>query len=609
MIQILRKIWHLLDTKERYAFISTLSLLLIASLVESFSVFIIYPFMQLMIKQDHLNNNDIISRINDLFNINLYEISFMSLGIALVIFSFLSYGIILLSKWIQYKYVWMSIYSFHLKTLNRYLSNSYEFFLTRDMSELSKNLLTEVQVFVGGLLSPFMELISKIFTVLLVLTSLMIINPQITAMSILLVGGVYVVISMAFQKKVIRLGATRLSSHETLYKGAMQIFGSIKELKSRNMEEVFIPLVKTPSKIYAKTNLRVQFLTIAPRYVLELVVIITFVIYMIISTSTSDGLMQKMPLMSLFAFAAIKILPYIQSIYASRTKVKYNAISLDKLGGDLQKYSANKDIKNIINADGAQNNNREIKFENILAMEGVSYIYPKSDAVTLQNISIAIKSNSFVGIIGETGSGKTTVLDILMGLLIPSSGHLVIDGKRIDKHSLNSLRNIISYIPQETFIFDDTLYNNITMKINSKHVNENEDIKYINAIEISQLKKYKEGKTKGFKLGERGSRLSGGEKQRIGIARALYGDRQIIILDESTSALDSFTEKKILDRLSDMKNLTTICITHKVSLLDKCDYLYVIKNGSIYEKGTFDELKVNSKFVKQIYRRENEKNI
>jgi ABC-type multidrug transport system fused ATPase/permease subunit len=301
---------------------------------------------------------------------------------------------------------------------------------------------------------------------------------------------------------------------------------------------------------------------------------------------------SALPILSLYVFAGYRLMPAMQQIYYSSTQLTFVIPAIDKLTSDI------KNLKplNINHDKGVVSLNKEIILKNIF------YEYPNASRTTLKNINLSISSKSIVGFVGETGSGKTTAVDIILGLLEPQKGTLEIDGKVITKKNSRSWQRSIGYVPQHIYLSDDTIAANIAFGVHSQDINmvaveKAAKIANLHNFLVDELpKKYE------TIIGARGIRLSGGQRQRIGIARALYHNPSVLILDEATSALDSQTEKMVMDSINKIsEDVTIIIIAHRLTTIKKCDKIFLLEKGLIKNEGTFEELmNINENFRKNV---------
>ena len=382
--------------------------------------------------------------------------------------------------------------------------------------------------------------------------------------------------------------ASYLKSNELRFKSVSEAFGASKEVKIGGLEKKYIQKFSDPAQIYAKTQASSQAINLIPRFFLEAMAfggILLIILYMM---AQSGNFNNSLPIISLYVFAGYRLMPAVQQIYVSFARLTFISPSLDKLYNDIKNLS----IPNIDKDQGT------LLIKNDVILKNIFYNYPNSSRTVLKNISLKISAKSSVGLVGTTGSGKTTTVDIILGLLEAQKGTLEVDGKIIDKQNCRSWQRSIGYVPQHIYLSDDTVAANIAfgvepIDISLDAVEKASKIANLHEFVVNELdNKYQ------TTIGERGIRLSGGQRQRIGIARALYHNPQVLILDEATSALDNKTEKAVMDAVNNLsKDITIILIAHRLSTVKKCDKIILLENGEIKNQGKFEELiKVNENF-------------
>ena len=297
--------------------------------------------------------------------------------------------------------------------------------------------------------------------------------------------------------------------------------------------------------------------------------------------SKSGNFADALPLIALYAFAGYRLMPALQQIYSSFTKLTFASASLDMLTKDFldnKTYIKNK-------------NQSSVTFNKVISLKNIHYNYPNAQRTALQDINLNIAAKSVVGLVGATGSGKTTTVDIILGLLEAQKGTLEIDGQVINANNIKSWQSSIGYVPQHIYLSDDTVESNIAFGVNSEDINKKNVEKVSKIANLHDFVMNELPLQYNTTIGERGVRLSGGQRQRIGIARALYHNPQVLILDEATSALDNLTEKKVMDTVNSLsKNITIILIAHRLNTVKSCDVIFKLEKGEIKEQGTFDEL-------------------
>jgi len=314
------------------------------------------------------------------------------------------------------------------------------------------------------------------------------------------------------------------------------------------------------------------------------------ILYIISQTGSFNN---ALPILSLYVFASYRLIPSLQQIYSCLTQLTFAGPSLNKLYDDL------KNLEQFNNYDSDQ---VSLAFNDKIILKNIHYTYPNSSRTALKNINLTIPAKSIVGFVGTTGGGKTTTIDIILGLLEPQKGTLEVDGIVIKKHNSRSWQQIIGYVPQNIYLSDNTIASNIAFglkpdEINQTLVEKAAKIANLHDFIIDELpKKYQ------TKVGERGVRLSGGQCQRIGIARALYHNPKVLVLDEATSALDNQTEIEVMSAINNLsENMTTILIAHRLRTVKNCDKIFLLEKGKIKDEGTFEELiNINESFSKNV---------
>jgi len=354
------------------------------------------------------------------------------------------------------------------------------------------------------------------------------------------------------------------------------------------LEQTYVSRFSNPAKIYAITQVYFKVLSQLPRFFLEAIAFGGILLSILYLMSRSGSFNTILPIISLYVFAGYRLLPAIQQVYASFTRLAFVGPSLDKLHEDisnLNSYKPNQD-------EAVLTLNKKITLNNI------DYNYPNSSRIVLKNINLSIDAKSTVGIVGATGSGKTTTVDIILGLLDPKRGNLKIDEKIITKQNSKSWQRSIGYVPQEIYLSDDTIAANIAFGINDKIINQEAVERVAKIANLHQFVIDELPKQYQTTIGERGVRLSGGQRQRIGIARALYHNPKLLILDEATSSLDNQTERAVMDAVNNLSNnITIIIIAHRLSTVMKCDKIFLLEKGELKNQGSFEELmNINENF-------------
>ena len=458
------------------------------------------------------------------------------------------------------------------KLMSKYLSQPYLFFIDKNTSSFLRNLQSEIgnsTNYISAVLILFREVTVVIFLLILLLyksTETMIIVLSIFGLLTLIIYNV-------FKNKTSRISQKSLELRERILKIVSEFISSIKDVKIFKAENYVLNNFTQTQKELAKNDFYIKNLYAFPRLLLEVVTIGTILIFCIffISSSSFD---EILPNLTLLIILLVRFMPAFSSINQSLSRLRVLKVSIELINAELNsnpKEKLKKKEQELIKIS---------KFENSINFENVSFQYPKTEKLILDNISLNIKEGDFIGIIGQSGSGKTTLINLLSGLLTPTKGNIFIDKKDIKDHSIN---DIIGYVPQDIFLLDETIKKNIAFGTEDENINQKN---VLEAVKIANLQKFLDTNSLGVEasVGNLGAKLSGGQKQRIGIARALYKNVPLLILDESTSSLDVNTENLFIDEIKNIKKrLTIIFVSHRMTALKYCDKIYKLEDGKIME--------------------------
>jgi ABC-type multidrug transport system fused ATPase/permease subunit len=451
-----------------------------------------------------------------------------------------------------------------------YLERSYEFFLNKNSSELIRNIndIANFCVLLRAVLMFLTEL-----TILIGISLLLIIyEPTGSIVVLFSIGLIGILFSNKIKKKAEFWGTERRNAEGYKMSVMQESFRLIKEIKISNLNKYFITKFISSNNLAAVNHFKHEFVLSLPRYWFELIAIFGFTILIIVLTYTTDSTTNIIATIGLFAAATFRLLPSIIKMINYIQQVHFSLPVLNNLS---EEFNLEKKVKN-----NQEKFDTKFIIKKELILKNISFKYQNSNNNVLDNINLKIKTGSIIGIKGPSGVGKTTLVNIILGLLKPTSGEVLVDGIDINKN-LESWQKNIGYVPQNIVLTDDTLKNNIALGIDEKQIDKN---RINNCIKESQLENFISNVEKGIDtdVGELGSKLSGGQKQRIGIARSIYNDPQVLILDEFTSALDNQTEEKIISEISNYgKTRTVIIVSHKLSTLSKCNNIYELTKENL----------------------------
>jgi len=582
--QTIKKVLFILSPSERKSALFLLIMIIIMALLEMVGVASILPFMTVLTNPSLIETNFILNRmfqVSHIFGVEDSKQFVLALGIMVFIFLIISLTFKALTTYMQIRFIQMCNFSISKRMVEGYLNHEYSWFLSRHSAELGKGILSEVSQVNANGIGPLLELMAKGIVTIALVILLVIADPKLALIVGLALGGSYLLFFYIVKNYLNHIGEDSLKYNELRYKSVSEAFGAVKEIKVGGLEKFYVKAFSNAAQIHARMQAIASIIAQLPRFILEAVAfggILLLIFYIIAQTGSLN---DAIPIISLYVFAGYRLMPALQQIYASFTKVTFVGPSLDKLHSDI------KNLKKF-NEDQDQG---IIPFNKKITLNNIKYHYPNSSRIALRDISLSIPAKSMVGLVGSTGSGKTTIADIILGLLEPQKGTLEVDGQIISKYNVRSWQRSIGYVPQHIYLSDDTIAANIAFGIEYKKVNIDAIEKAAKIANLHQFVIDELPKQYQTKIGERGVRLSGGQRQRIGIARALYHNPKVLILDEATSALDNQTEKAVMDSINNIgKNITIILIAHRLDTIKKCDIIFELNKGQLIGKRKFDEL-------------------
>lgn len=479
--------------------------------------------------------------------------------------------------------------------LNCYANQPYIFHLKHNSSELVKRLQSDVNMFMSGVLAPFLEILARSINVLLLLILLLVINPVICILVTVVFSLLLSLSFVIFRRPVVRGNLERKHLISERFLSAHQLLGGIKTAIVHHAQDYFTRrFVESWRKIAAHDSF-VAIASSGPRYTIEAVAFSSIVLLVLLIQSKGQSLQEILPSLVFFVIASYRMLPALQSIYGQITKIQSQTFALDTLYEDFQLFGQRPLPQKVIGKLASLEFNQQIAFDN------VTYRYPESDKLSLQNISFTIEKGSKIGVVGASGAGKSTLVDLLIGLLEPTLGDIYIDDQVLSPDKIVSWQKLVGYVSQDIFLLDDTIRSNIAFGIQPQNIIE---AQVFVAAQVAQIHDYiMNDLPEGYNTlcGERGTRLSGGQRQRIALARALYHQPSVLIFDEATSALDNQTERNLVAAIDSLPDhFTIITVAHRLSTVKKCDRILVFDQGRLLDSGTYEDLLDHSLTFKQL---------
>ena len=552
-------------------------------ILEVVGVATILPFMQLIAEPNAIERSSLLSAVYEFFGFEGHRQMLIYFGVGIVIFIAFTNLFSVYAIWLQYKYSWDVAHNLAVRLLRTYLAKPYSYYLQKNSAELKTYVISEVGSLTGGVIIPIIELISRSFASLVIFVLLLWVDVKISLIMFGGLGGAYLLIYLFRQNYLKRIGQYRIEMNLLRYKSLNELLSGIKTIMVYGKQNFFYDRYFRASREFCNVQPQYNLILAAPRYALEFLAfgsILSITIYLYIS---SGNIQSALPRLSLYAVAGYRLLPALQKAFAAAAKMRHNSPVFHKLYDDLVFSLHQKELD--------QEQPQDLPFAEQIDLDRVEFLYENTDQAVIQGLEVTIKKGQTVAFIGSTGSGKTTLVDLIVGLLHPVKGSIKIDDQDLDLSTIKAWQQNISYVPQEVFLFDDSVLQNITLGAKPKEVDQALLKKATQMADIHDF--IQNDLPQGFdtEIGEKGVRLSGGQRQRLGLARALYSQPAVLVLDEATSALDSITERGIIQSLQSLPaNLTTIVIAHRLSTVRHADCIYILNQGRIVAQGNYQEL-------------------
>jgi ABC-type multidrug transport system fused ATPase/permease subunit len=458
-----------------------------------------------------------------------------------------------------------------VRLLRRIASQPYGYFLHRNSGDLLKKVMGDVMNYINGVLLPLLDGVACALTAALLLITLFVVQPVIALVTAGALGAFYAIVFGVLARKRREANAGFRTAWRGSFREAQQMLGGIKPIKVHGAKEHFLTRFAGHSVIVAKMSARVPIITNSARYFVEPLAFGGLVLAVVILSARGHDLSDILPNLGVMAVAGYRLLPNLQLLYAQASQIASTRYSLDEV---FEEFVAAERDERSVSARTPAEKPRPIEWRSAITLDEVSFVYPYADRPVLDRFSATIQKNESIGFIGPTGSGKSTLIDLLLGLHEPTSGRVIIDGQPLTPELIPSWQATIGYVPQEIFLIDDTVARNIALGVSDRDV----DYKRLQEVcAMAQILDFIETELRdGFQttVGERGIRLSGGQRQRLGLARALYHRPSLLLLDEATSALDTATEAKLIEALRNLSGkLTIVTVAHRRSSLTACERL------------------------------------
>jgi ABC-type multidrug transport system fused ATPase/permease subunit len=536
----------------------------------------IFPFLAIAADPDRIRHSQFGLRFLALLPPLENRELLITAGVIAIAALLLSNAVNLLSEYARTRYANSFGHWLRVRLLRRMASQPYGYFLQRNSGDLLRKVMSDVMGYVGGVLLPLLDGIARALTAALLLATLFLVQPMIALATAVGLGAFYVIVFRLLARKRQEANEGFRTAFSGSYRDAQQMLGGIKPIKVHRAEEHFLSRFADHSAVVAQMSARVPIVANSTRYLVEPLAFGGLVLAVLVLAARGRDFSDILPNLGVMAVAGYRLVPALQLLYSQVTQVASMRYSLDEVFEEF--VAAERDGKSS-NVEFSAEKSRPIEWHDAITLDTVSFVYPGTDRRVLDRFSFTIQKNKFIGFIGPTGSGKSTLIDLLLGLHRPTSGRVLIDGHPLNPELIPSWQATIGYVPQDIFLIDDTIARNIALGVPD---NEIDHARLREVCAMAQILDFIETELRdGFQTtaGERGVRLSGGERQRLGLARALYHGPSLLLLDEATSALDTATEAKLIEALRNLSGkLTIVAVAHRLSTVAGCDKRIDLEN-------------------------------
>jgi len=590
IFRVITEIFSLLTPDQRKKFYKLQAMVVLMVFAEISGIVAFVPFMALIGDVNILQGSGKLAELYELSGIkDPYEFVFW-VGVVVI-------GVLAVGALISAMTVWnMSLYSAKVgmeigeQLYEYYMHQPWLFHSSSNSSQLTKQVAQEAGRVSNQIISPLLQMNAKLLLIIFLTTAICLYNPFIAISGIIVLAIAYFVLYKSVKSKLDSNGETLSQGTAERYRLMAEGFGGIKDTLLLGRQTFYTNRFKVLGNKLAYCLGANRSIAQIPRYIMELIALGSIIFLVLYLIKTYDGnLGEILPVLAVYALAGYKLLPAAQQVYSSVATIKGGMAAFDSIKADLRSGQASH--QEAERSSIHPTNNRNMPFKNNITLENICFTYPGKEYATLKQINMVIPINKVIGLVGASGSGKSTTVDLLLGLIQPQEGRILIDDVPLQKDNKRDWQNTIGFVPQDIFLSDRSIAENIALGFSREDIDVEQVTRSIKLAHLDELiDQFPDGLD--TRIGENGVQLSGGQRQRIGIARSLYHDAEVLIFDEATSALDGITEKLIMDAIHDFSgNKTIVMIAHRLQTVKKCDIIFLFDKGNIIDQGTYGELK------------------
>lgn len=589
---LLSKLLYFFNRRDKIQAIGLLFMMLLGASFDALGVGLVMPFISIINNPGIVHSQKYLRRLYELGGFQSERDFLIGCGAGLLAVYLIKNAYLALLFYTQYRFLFAKNVALARRLLAAYLYSPYSYHLQRNSAQLLRNISSEIQWVFDQVMVPLALVCIESMVVVVIVTVMIIAEPVAALGAISVLGGASVLLYSAVRRRTGNLGKEKQQAYGQMIQWINQGLGGVKEAKVLGREEFFVDAYHSSALRYSRAHRFFKTTQELPRLCTESLAIGGLLFVVVLMLRRGQDMQSVMPVLALFAMAALRLMPSANRIMTSLTAIRYYTPSVNVIYEDL------KALERVDGEEAQKRRAREasvpMDLSSAIELKDLCFQYPGTDEAALRGISVTIPKGHSVAFVGSSGAGKSTLIDVMLGLLPPTSGQVLIDGLDIHQGHVAAWQRKIGYIPQPIYLSDDTIRRNIAFGLRDAEINEDT---LREALQAAQLEDFIGTLPEGLEtiVGERGVRLSGGQRQRIGIARALYHNPEVLVMDEATSALDNETESEITKAIAQFsRQKTVIIIAHRLTTVQHCDTLFVMKHGQIIESGTYAELLANS---------------
>jgi ABC-type multidrug transport system fused ATPase/permease subunit len=575
---LIRRVLFLARPYGRCKLIAVFSSSLAQALFQVIGITSIFPFLAIAAEPERIRRSHFGTQFLNLFPPMENRQLLLVAGIIAIVALFLSNAVNLLSEYARTRYAQNFAHWLRVRLLRRMASQPYTYFLERNSGDLLKKVMGDVTNYASGVLLPLLDTVARALTAVLLLATLFLVQPVIAISAAVILGGFYAVTFQLLTRKRREVDENLKTHVAGSYREAHQMLAGIKPIKVHRAEEHFLARFANPSAITARMLARTPVFANSARYFVEPLAFGGLVVAVLVLAARGRDFSDILPNLGVMALAGYRLLPSIQLVYAQLTQVSSMRHAVDEVYDEFVAAESDKSVEPAATREVFARA-QPLRWNDAIRLHEVSFCYPSAVRAALNGLCLSIPKNTSLGVVGPTGSGKSTLVDLLLGLYQPTTGEVLIDARPLIPELVPSWQASIGYVPQDIFLIDDTIARNVAFGLPDSEI---DPARLHEACAMAQILDFLETELPeglNTNVGERGIRLSGGQRQRIGLARALYHRPSLLILDEATSALDVATEAKLLEALRGLAGKVTMVVAaHRLSAVAGCDQLIDLAN-------------------------------